>query len=52
MGPYAGGDYSLVLCSLQSRLQRIYRAKVDLKPMPESTLTPSQGLWNWPQERW
>jgi hypothetical protein len=32
MGPYAGVDFNLNLCPLQSRLQRIY-------PMPESTLT-------------
>jgi hypothetical protein len=23
--------------------------RVDLNPMPESTLSPSQGLWIWPQ---
>jgi hypothetical protein len=23
-------------------------ARVDLKPLPESTLSPSQGLWIWP----
>jgi hypothetical protein len=23
-------------------------ARVDLNPMPESTLSPSQGLWIWP----
>jgi hypothetical protein len=26
-------------------------ARVDLNSMPESTLTPSQGLWIWPQSR-
>ncbi len=39
----------LTLCKLQSRLQHIYHrqtyARVDLNPMPESTLSPSQGLW-------
>jgi hypothetical protein len=23
--------------------------RVDLNPVPESTLSPSQGLWIWPQ---
>jgi hypothetical protein len=36
------------LCPLQSRLQHIYYeqpyARVGLNPMPESTLSPSQGL--------
>jgi hypothetical protein len=60
MGPYAGVDYTvcilynLTLCPLQSRLQYIYHgqpyARDDLNPMPESTLSPSQGLWIWPQE--
>jgi hypothetical protein len=44
MGPYAGVDYNLTLCQLQSRLQDIYHgrpyARVDIKPMPESTLSP------------
>jgi hypothetical protein len=48
MGPYAGADYNLFLCTLQSRLHHIYHrqpyARVDLNPMPESTLSPSQGL--------
>jgi hypothetical protein len=53
MGPYAGVDYyNLTLCPLQSRLQHIYHgqpyARVDLNPMPESTLSPSQGFWIWP----
>jgi hypothetical protein len=26
MGPYAGVDYNLTLCALQSRLQHIYQA--------------------------
>ncbi len=48
MGPYVGADYNLTFCPLQSRLQHIYHgqpyARVDLNPMPESTLSPSQGL--------
>jgi hypothetical protein len=53
MGPYAGIDYNLTLSPLQSRLQHIYHgqpyARVYLNPMPELALTPSQGLWIWPQ---
>jgi hypothetical protein len=53
MGPYAGVDYNLNLCPLQSRLQHIYHrqpyARVDLNPTTESTLSPSQGLRIWPQ---
>ncbi len=49
MGPYVGVDYNLTLCPLQSRLQYIYHgqpyARVDLDPMPESALSPRQGLW-------
>ncbi len=41
MGPYAGVDYNLNLCPLQSRLQNIYHgqpyARVDLNSVPEST---------------
>ncbi len=48
-----GDDYNLTLCPLQSRLQHIYRgqpyARVDHNPMPESALSPSQGLWILPQ---
>ncbi len=48
--PMPGVDYKLTLCPLQSRLQHIYHgqpyARVD--PMPELTLSPSQGLWIWP----
>ncbi len=44
MGPYAGVDYN--------RLRQMYQgqpyAGLDLNPMPESTLSPSQGLWIWP----
>jgi hypothetical protein len=54
MGPYVGADNNLTLCPLQSRLQHIYHgqpyARVDLNPMPESTLSPSQGLGIWPLE--
>ncbi len=53
MGPYAVVDYNLTLCRRQSRLQHIYHgqlyARVDLNSMPESTLSPSQGLRIWPQ---
>jgi hypothetical protein len=46
MGPYAGVGYNLTVCPLQSRLQHIYHgqpyARVDLNPMPESTLTLCQ----------
>jgi hypothetical protein len=59
MGPFAGVDYNLTSCPLQSRLQHIYHgqpyARVDLNPMPELTsicqsrlYPPSQGLWIWP----
>ncbi len=52
MWPYAGVDYNLTLCPLQSRLQHICHGhpygRVDLNPAPESTLFPSQGLWIWP----
>ncbi len=49
-GPYAGVDYNLTLCPPQSRLQHNYNghAKLDVNPKPESTLSPSQGLWIWP----
>ncbi len=44
MGPYAGVDYNLTLCPPQSRLQHIYDgepyAKLDVNPVPESTLSP------------
>ncbi len=47
MGSYAGVDYNLTLCPLQSRLQHIYNgqpyARVDLNPMSESTLTECQS---------
>ncbi len=47
-----GVDYNLTLCPLQGGLKHIYhgqpKAKVDLNPMPESTLSPFQGLWIWP----
>jgi hypothetical protein len=53
MGPYAGADHNLPLCRLQNRLQQVYfgqpYARVDLKIVPESTLSPIQGLWIWPQ---
>ncbi len=44
MGAYAGVDYNLTVCSLQSRLHHIYHGQphaiVVLNPMPESTLSP------------
>jgi hypothetical protein len=44
----AGVDYNLTLC----RQQYIYHgqpyARVDLNPMPESTLSPSQEIRIWP----
>ncbi len=47
LGLYAGDDYNLALCPFHSRLQHIYHgqpyAKVDLNPMPESTLTLCQS---------
>jgi hypothetical protein len=50
MGPYAGVDYNLTLCPLQSRLQHIYHgqsyARVDLNPLPESTLAPQSGTFD------
>ncbi len=50
--PYARDDYNLTLCLLQSPLQHMYHGqpyvRVDLNPMPESSLSPSQGLWIWP----
>jgi hypothetical protein len=53
-GLYAGVDYNLTLCPLQSRLQHIYHGQpyaiVDLNPMPESTLSPRHGLLIWPWE--
>jgi len=45
LGPYAGVDYNLTLCPLQSRIQHIYPMG---NPMPVSTFFPSQGLWIWP----
>ena len=51
MGPYAGVDYNLTLCPLQSRLlQHMYHRQPytigDLNPMPELTLSLRQGLRN------
>jgi hypothetical protein len=50
--PELTNDHSLTLCPLQSQLHHIYHGKpysrVDLNPKPESTLSPSQGLWIWP----
>ncbi len=55
LGLYAGDDYNLTLCPncpLQSLFQHMYHGqpytRVDLNPMPESALSPSQGLRIWP----
>ncbi len=52
LSAYAGVDYNLTLCPLQIRLQHIYHgqpfARVDLNPIPESTLSTSQGFSIWP----
>jgi hypothetical protein len=37
-------EFKLTLCRLQSQLQTIYHGN----PMPESTLSSSQGLRIWP----
>jgi hypothetical protein len=46
MGPYAGVDYNLALCPLQSRLQHIYYgkpcARVDFSPL-SGTLDLASG---------
>jgi hypothetical protein len=39
MEPYAGVDYHLIICPLQSRPNTFTMGN----PMPESTLSPSQG---------
>ncbi len=57
MGLY---DYNPTLCPLQSRLRHIYHgqpyARVDLNPVPETTLSPQSGTldmasgwwwWQW-----
>jgi hypothetical protein len=41
---YAGVDYKLTLCRLQDIYHGQPYARVDLNPMPESTLFPSHGL--------
>jgi hypothetical protein len=45
---YAEVDYNITLCPLKSRLHGQPYARVDLNPVPESTLSPSQELWIWP----
>jgi hypothetical protein len=48
--PHTGVDYYFGLGRLQSRLRHGQPyARVDLNHMPESTLSPSQGLRIWPQ---
>jgi hypothetical protein len=55
MGPYAVIDCKLTFCRRQSRLQHIYHgqsqpnARVDLNPVPRSTLSARQGLRILPQ---
>jgi hypothetical protein len=57
-GTYAGVVYNLTLCPLstpESTPTHVHGngqpyARVDLNPIPESTLSPSQGLRIWPQE--
>jgi hypothetical protein len=48
MGPYAGIDYSLTFCPLQSRLQQIYHgqpyARVDFIPQSRSLDLASGNL--------
>jgi hypothetical protein len=43
-----GVDYYLTLCPLQHMYHGRSYAKVDLNPVPESTLSSSQGLIIWP----
>jgi hypothetical protein len=45
--PFAGANYKL-LYTFTMGIGQPY-AKVDLIPLPESTLSPSQGLKIWPQ---
>jgi hypothetical protein len=52
-GPHAGVDYNLtyVHSRVDSSTFTMHvqpYARVDLKPMAEATLSPSQGLWIWP----
>ncbi len=47
--PYAGVDYNLPYVNPESTIQQIGQPRIDLNPMPESTVSPSQGLWIWPQ---
>jgi hypothetical protein len=48
MRPYAGVDHNITLCRLQHMHHGKLYARVDINPMPESTLDPSQGRI-WPQ---
>ncbi len=43
--PYAGVDYNLTLCPLQSRLQHIYQGLG--QPYARVDFIPRQGLWIW-----
>jgi hypothetical protein len=49
MEPSTGVDSYLSLCQLQHMYHGQPYARVDLNLMPESTLSPSQGLRIWPQ---
>jgi hypothetical protein len=42
MGPYAGVDYNLTLCPLQSRLQHIYHGK----PYARVDFIPQSGTFD------
>jgi hypothetical protein len=44
MGPYAGVDYNLTLCPIQSRLQHIYHGQ----PYAKVDFIPQSKLWIWP----
>ena len=49
MRPYAGVDYNLTLCPLQHTYHGQPNARVEVNPIPESTLSPSQWLRILPQ---
>jgi hypothetical protein len=53
LGPYAGAASPYVHSRVDSNTltmsKQPLQARVDLNPMPESTLSPSQGLWIWSQ---
>jgi hypothetical protein len=61
MGPYAAVDYNLMStpeptpthlpwATLRPSFFHAYnRVDLNRNPVPESTLSPSQGLWIWPR---